>query len=334
MRHYAIFALKRLVQLLVVIVCGCSIAFFIAHLSPISPVDQILARVTGKSNFDPNAIIELRRTLTELFGLDVPLHEQYLHFLSRLPFFDFGPSLMAFPTPATSLVALALPWTVGLLTFAVIITWFVGNLGGALAAYYPNSRLLKGFGILFIGIQPIPYYIIAFLMVIVFGFLWPVLPISGGFAMNVRPGFTWQFIGSVAHHAILPAASLVIAGLGGWFLAMRSLASNIVTEDYVTFAGLAAVRKPRIVWSYVFRNALVPQLTALAMVLGSIFSGTIITEQVFSYPGLGSLLVTAVNGGDTGVVLAISCTSIVAVAGAIFLVDLLQPLLDPRVRTE
>ena len=334
MQHYAIFALKRLIQLLAVIVCGCSIAFFIAHLSPISPVDQILARVTGKSNFDPNAIIELRRSLTELFGLDVPMHEQYLHFLSRLPVFDFGPSLMAFPTPATSLVALALPWTVGLLTFSVVITWLIGNLGGALAAYYPGSRLLKAIGIVFIGIQPIPYYIIAFLMVIVFGFLWPVLPISGGFAMNVRPDLTWQFVSSVIHHAILPASALVIAGLGGWFLAMRSLASNIVTEDYVTFAELAAVRKSRIVWSYVFRNALVPQLTALAMVLGSVFSGTIITEQVFSYPGLGTLLVNAVNGGDTSVVLAISCTSIVAVAGAIFIVDLLQPLLDPRVRAE
>jgi peptide/nickel transport system permease protein len=334
MRHYAIFAIKRLVQLLAVIACGCSIAFFIAHLSPISPVDQILARVTGKSNFDPNSIIELRRTLTELFGLDVPLHEQYLHFLSRLPTFDFGPSLMAFPTPATTLVMLALPWTFGLLTFAVIITWVLGNLGGALAAYFPNSRTLKAIGIVFVGIQPIPYYIVAFLMVILFGFLWPVLPISGGFAMNVRPGFTWQFVGSVIHHAVLPASALVIAGLGAWFLAMRSLASNIVTEDYVTFAELAGVRKSRIVQSYVFRNGLVPQLTALAMVLGSIFSGTIITEQVFSYPGLGTLLVNAVNGGDTSVVLAISCTSIVSVAGAIFIVDLLQPLLDPRVKVE
>ena len=334
MQSYALFALKRLVQLLAVIVCGCSIAFLIAHLSPISPVDQILARVTGKSNFDPNSIVELRRVLTELFGLNVPLHEQYLHFLSRLPFFDFGPSLMAFPTPATSLVTLALPWTVGLLTVSVVIAWVLGNLGGALAGYYPNSRILKAFGILFIGIQPIPYYIVAFLMVIVFGFLWPVLPISGGFAMNVRPGWTWQFALSIAQHAILPAGSLIIAGLGGWFLAMRSLASNIVTEDYVTFSEFAAVRPGRIVYSYVFRNALVPQLTALAMVLGSIFSGTIITEQVFSYPGLGSLLVTAVNGGDTGVVLAISCISIVAVACAIFIVDLLQPLIDPRVRAE
>ncbi|MGN6101772.1 MAG: ABC transporter permease [Devosia sp.] len=334
MRTYALFALKRFVQLLVVILCGCSIAFFISHLSPISPVDQVIQRVTGRSNFNPDAIIEMRRTLTELFGLDVPLYQQYLHFLARLPFFDFGPSLLAFPTPATALIALALPWTIGLLTFAVIVTWVLGNVAGVLAGYFPRSRLLAAIGMVFIGIQPIPYYIVAFMLVIIFGFLWPVLPISGGFAMNVRPGWTWQFILSIAHYAILPALSLVLVGIGGWFLAMRSLVSNIVSEDYVVYAELAGVRSGRIVRSYLFRNAAVPQLTALAMVLGSIFSGTVITEQVFTYPGLGSLLVNAVNGGDTAVVLAISCVSIVAVATGIFLVDLAQPLIDPRVKPE
>ena len=334
MKSYALFAIKRFVQLLVVILCGCSIAFLIAHLSPISPVDQVMQRVTGRSNISPEAIVAMRRTLTELFGLDVPLYQQYLHFLMRLPFFDFGPSLLAFPTPATALISLALPWTIGLLTFAVIVTWLLGNVIGALAGYFPRSRVLAAIGMIFVGIQPIPYYIVAFMLVIIFGFLWPVLPISGGFAMTVRPGLTWQFILSIAHYAILPALSLVLVGVGGWFLAMRSLVSNVVTEDYVTYAELAGVQPRRIVQSYVFRNAVVPQLTALAMVLGSIFSGTVITEQVFTYPGLGSLLVNAVNGGDTGVVLAISCVSIVAVATGIFLVDLAQPLIDPRVRAE
>jgi len=334
MNRYALFALKRLVQLLAVILCGCSIAFLISHLSPISPVDQVMQRVIGRASINPDAINEMRRTLTELFGLDVPLWQQYLHFLARLPFFDFGPSLLAFPTPATELITLALPWTLGLLTFAVLVTWLLGNATGALAGYFPRSRLLAAIGMVFIGIQPIPYYIVAFMLVIIFGFIWPVLPISGGFAMNVRPGWSWEFILSVAHYAILPALSLVLVGIGGWFISMRSLVSNIVTEDYVVYAELAGVPSDRIVRSYVFRNALVPQLTALAMVLGSIFSGTVITEQVFTYPGLGSLLVKAVNGGDTAVVLGISCVSIVAVAVGIFLVDLAQPLIDPRVRPE
>jgi peptide/nickel transport system permease protein len=194
--------------------------------------------------------------------------------------------------------------------------------------------LLKAFGVVAIGIQPIPYYIVAFLMVIVFGFLWPVLPITGGFAMNVRPGWTWEFALSILHHALLPAASLVIVGIGTWFLGMRALVSNIVTEDYVTYAELAGVERSRVVGSYVIRNALIPQLTALSMALGGVFSGTIITEQVFAYPGLGSLLVRAVNGGDTTLVLAVSAIAIVAVAVAIFIVDLLHPVLDPRVRVE
>jgi peptide/nickel transport system permease protein len=334
MKAYLLFALKRFVQLAAVVFAGCTAAFFISHLSPISPVEQVIGRVSGQSAYSPEAIKALRETLTELFGLNVPLHEQYYHFLQRLAVGDFGPALIAFPRPAMELVMLALPWTVGLLLVAIVFAWLLGNIVGGLAGYFQNSRLLKAFGIIAIGIQPIPYYIVAFLMLVIFGFVWPVLPISGGFAMNVRPSFTPEFILSVLHHAILPAASLVIVGVGTWFLGMRALVSNIVTEDYVTYAELAGVKQERIVSSYVIRNAAVPQLTALAMALGGIFSGTIITEQVFSYPGLGSLLVRAVNGGDTALVLAVSCISVIAVAGAIFIIDLVHPLIDPRVRAE
>ena len=177
--------------------------------------------------------------------LDVPLHEQYLHFLMRLPFFDFGPSLMAFPTPATSLVALALPvdrrapHLCGADHLGAWGTWWA-----RWRPTIPNSRLLKTLGVVFIGIQPIPYYIIAFLLVIVFGFLWPMLPISGGFAMNVRPG--WYLAVRTLRSPIMPilpadSLSWSRASAAGSSRCAR-LASNIVTEDYVTFAELAAVR--------------------------------------------------------------------------------------------
>jgi peptide/nickel transport system permease protein len=334
MKAYLIFALKRFVQLVAVIFAGCTAAFFISHLSPISPVDMIIGRVSGQSSYSPEAIKSLRETLEQLFGLNVPLWQQYLHFLQRLVVGDFGPALIAFPRPAMQLVMLALPWTVGLLTVTTIFNWILGNVLGGLAGYYQNSRFLKAFGVVAIGVQPIPYYIVAFLMVIIFGFLWPVLPISDGFSMNVRQGWSFEFFGSVLHHAILPAAALSIVGLGTWFLGMRALVSNIVTEDYVTYAELAGVPRNRVVFSYVIRNALLPQLTALALALGGIFSGTVITEQVFSYPGLGSLLVRAVNGGDSTLVLAISSIAIVSVAVAIFVIDLAHPLLDPRVKVE
>ena len=148
-----------------------------------------------------------------------------------------------------------------------------------------------------------------------------------------NPVGTWTSSGRLLQHAILPVTSLILVGFGTWFLGMRALVSNIVTEDYVTYAELAGVPRRRVVSSYVIRNGAVPQLTALALALGSIFSGTIITEQVYNYPGLGTLLVDAVNDGDSTTVLAVSTVSIIAVAVAIFVVDLLHPLLDPRIRT-
>ncbi len=334
MKAYLLFVLKRFAQLAAVVFAGISAAFFISHLSPISPVDSIVGRMAGRASFSPAAIQSLRDTMTELFGLDVPLWQQYINFWGRFLTGDLGPTLLAFPTPAMKLIMLALPWTVGLLTTTIIINWLVGNILGGLAGYYQNNRFLKAFGIMTIGLQPIPHYIVAFIMVILFGFLWPILPISGGFAMNVRPGWTPEFVLSILHYSILPATSLVLVGIGTWFLGMRALVSNIVTEDYVTYAELAGVKRPTIMFHYVIRNAMIPQLTSLAMTLGLIFSGTIIVEQVFSYPGLGSLLVRAVNEGDTTVVLAVSSIAIIAVASAIFIIDLLHPILDPRVRVE
>jgi peptide/nickel transport system permease protein len=334
MKAYAWFALQRLAQMIVVIVAGVSAAFLISHLSPVNPVETMLNRTTAQGNFSPEAIERMRAALTDMYGVDTPLPEQYINFWRRFLQGDFGPSFLAFPTPAMTLVMRALPWTVGLLTTSVLITWLLGNLLGGLAGYFQNSRFLKGFGLVAMGLQPIPYYIVAFMMLYLFGFVWPILPISGGFAMDVQQGWNLSYVLSVVRHSILPATSLVLVGFGTWFLGMRALVSNIVTEDYVTYAELAGVPRRRTVVSYVMRNAAVPQLTALALALGSIFSGTIITEQVYTYPGLGTLLVDAVNSGDSSTVLAVSTVAVVAVAVAIFIIDLLHPLLDPRVRTD
>jgi peptide/nickel transport system permease protein len=215
---------------------------------------------------------------------------------------------------------------------STLLTWVLGNLLGGLAGYYRQSHALRLAGILAMAFHPIPYYIVAFLLLIVFGYLWPVLPISGGSTMNMTQEWSWAFAGSLLSHSILPVVSLALVGLGGWFMGMRSLVSNIVTEDYVVYAELGGVERRRILASYVMRNALVPQVTGLAMSLGAIFNGAIITEQVFGYPGIGTLLVSAVYAGDYSLVLGITTVSIVAVSLAVLLIDLLYPLLDPRVR--
>jgi len=332
MSGYPAYLLTRLGQFALVVFIGINIAFIVTHATPIDPVEQSIAAATQFGSTSPEAIGLMRQSLKELYGLEGGLGDQYLAFWRRIAVGDFGPSLSAFPTPVATLIGRALPWTAGLLVVSTVLTWLLGNLLGGLAGYYRRNRALRFAGVLAMAFHPIPYYVVAFVLLIVFGYLWPVLPLGGGYQMNMPRTLSWAFIGSVLLHSILPVLSLALVGLGGWFMGMRSLVSNIVTEDYVVYAELAGVRRRRILGSYVMRNALVPQVTGLAMSLGAIFNGAIITEQVFGYPGIGTLLVSAVYAGDYSLVLGITTVSIVAVSLAVLVIDLAYPLLDARVR--
>ena len=334
MRAYAWYFIRRLGQFLLVVFVGINVVFIVTHATPIDPVEQAISSATQFGQSDPRAVEIMRKALRELYGLNGTIWEQYVTFWRRLVTGDFGPSLSAFPTPVSALIAQALPWTAGLLSTSTLIAWGAGNLLGGLAGYYRKNRLLKGIGIAATGLQPIPSYIMSLVVLILFGYLWPILPISGGFQMNISPELNIRFLSSVVTHSILPVLSLVLITIGAWFVGMRSLVSNIVTEDYVVYAELAGVDRRRILGSYIMRNALLPQLTGLALSLGAIFNGAVITEFVFGYPGLGTLLVRGVNSGDYSLVLGIASISIVAVAAAVFVIDLLYPLLDPRVKIE
>jgi len=332
MSAFTIYAGKRLLQFALVVFIGINLAFVITHSTPIDPVEQTIAAATAFGSTSPEAVELMRQSLRELYGLEGSLWGQYVVFWTRIVVGDFGPSLSAFPTPVSVLIARALPWTLGLLTVSTLLAWMLGNLLGGLAGYFRDSKALKLAGIVTIGIHPIPYYIVAFVLLVVFGHIWPVLPITGGSQMNVQWGWNATFVLSVLQHSILPIASLVLVGIGGWFMGMRALVSNIVTEDYVTYAELAGVSRRRILGAYVMRNALLPQVTGVAMSLGSIFSGAIITEQVFGYPGIGTLLISAVHTGDYNLVIGIASVSIVTVSVCVLVIDLLYPLLDPRVK--
>ena len=332
MRSYAQYFLRRLGQFVLVVFIGINISFVITHATPIDPVEQTISATTAFGSTSPEAIAMMRQALRELYGLQGSVWQQYLVFWKRMVVLDFGPSLSAFPTPVSELIWRALPWTAGLLFVATTITWVLGNLLGGMAGYLRDNRALRFAGVLVMGFHPIPYYIVAFVLLIVFGYLWPILPITGGAKMNMERGFNLSFALSILQHSVLPVVSLVMVGLGGWFMGMRSLVSNIVSEDYVVYAELGGVARGRILRSYVMRNALVPQVTGLAMSLGGIFNGAIITEQVFGYPGIGSLLVDAVHAGDYSLVLGLTSVSIVAVSAAVLLIDMLYPILDPRIK--
>ncbi len=332
MRTYGIYALRRFAQLLLVVFIGINVAFVITHATPIDPVEQAISSATQFGFSDPTAVDQLRDSLRELYGVGGSRWDQYIHFWSRLVVGDFGPSLSAFPAPVSTLIARALPWTLGLLTTSTLISWVLGNFLGGLAGYYRENKILKAIGIVATGLQPIPSYIMSLLVLIMFGFVWPILPISGGFQMNLSTEFSFAFVRSIVEHSILPVLALVLITVGVWFIGMRSLVSNIVTEDYVLYAELAGVDRHRILTSYMMRNALAPQLTGLTLSLGAIFNGAIITEFVFGYPGVGTLLVRAVGTGDYSLVLGITSISIMAVATAVFVIDLMYPLIDPRVK--
>ena len=332
MNAFLKYAARRFAQFVFVIFTGISLAFIIAHLSPVDPVEQSLSLMTGFSGSDPRAIEILRQSLSELYGVKGSVIDHYLIFWRRVLTGDFGPSLSAFPTPVMTIIQRAMPWTFGLLVLSTLFAWIVGNLLGALAGYFRNNRLLKAIGMGVMAMQPLPTYIVGLTLIIFLGYLWPILPISGGAQVNLPPAMNWTYLRSVLVHGTLPALTLVLVGLGGWFISMRSLVSNIVTDDHVVYAELAGVRSRTIFSQYVARNAMLPQVTGLALNLGHVFSGAVIVEFIFGYPGMGQLLIAGIYAGDYSLVLGVTTIAIISVATAMFLIDILYPLIDPRVK--
>jgi peptide/nickel transport system permease protein len=215
---------------------------------------------------------------------------------------------------------------------AVLISWVFGNLFGALSSYYPKNRALNVIEILGQAVRPIPYYIVALVLLVVFAFYIKIFPFSGAYPIGIHPSWTLESAWIFIKHSALPVITLVLVGFGGWFIGMKSLTSNIISEDYVVYAETAGVKESKILNNYIMRNGLLPQITGLAMSLGTVFSGALIMEVVFGYPGMGSLTINAVYRNDYAMIMGIAIYSIIGVATAIFIVDLLYPLFDPRVR--
>lgn len=328
------YVIPRLIQYIVVIFIGVTVVFLVPRFTPLDPVVTVLNRMTayGAQYLDPSAIEKLKETMMELYGLKGSLLTQYVNFWKRLFKGDFGPSLSIFPTPVISIIMNSLPWTAGLLITVALLSWIIGNILGGLAGYYSDKKWAKMMAVIAMSIYPIPYYIMALVLLILLAYLIPIFPMTGAYSVGLVPSFSFEFVLNVIKHAFLPALSLILIGIGWWFLSMRSLTSTIVSEDYVVFAETMGLPSSKILFQYVMRNALLPQITNLALQIGGIFSGSLITETVFSYPGLGQMLYMAINNGDFNLIMGIAVFSIVGIATAALLIDLLYPLFDPRVR--
>lgn len=322
--------LPRLAQWVIVIFVGVTITFLIPRLSPINPVDQVIGRMQSFQNVNPEATLVLRETLEDLYGLGGSIFDQYFAFWGRVFQGDLGPSFGAFPTPVTQMIGNAIGWTIGLLATATLIAWVLGLILGSLAGYYPNRWWSQVLEKSLITVYPIPYYILAFVLLMIFTYYFPIFPLVGG--ARGTPALTWEYISSLLYHSFLPALSLVIGAMAFRFTISKALTSSEKASDYVQYAELAALPKRKVLFSYVVRNTMLPQVTDLGLSLGAIFEGAIITEFVFGYPGIGYVLFNAINAADYNVIMGVTLFSIVGIATASLLVDLSYPLFDPRVR--
>jgi peptide/nickel transport system permease protein len=327
------YLIPRILQFLTIIFVGITVTFIIPRLSPTDPVEAQISMMMARGNsLDPQSVQSMRAALTDMYGLSGTPFQQYLAFWGRLLRGDLGPSLGNFPTPVSQMIGQAMPYTLSLLLTGLLISWIFGNLFGALSSYYPKNKALNVIEVLGQAVRPIPYYIVAMVLLVVFAFFIPIFPFSGAYPVGMRPNWSLEFIWTYIYHSVLPAATLVLVGFGGWFIGMKSLTSNIISEDYVVYAETTGLKENKILFNYIMRNALLPQLTGLAMSLGTVFSGALIMEVVFGFPGIGSLTMVAVFRNDYSMIMGIAIYSIIGVAAAVFLMDLIYPLFDPRVR--
>lgn len=324
----------RLAVCLLVIFVGVTITFLIPRLIPgANPAETAVRRLQMAGSYlPPESIEKMRDELLKLYGLEGSMAQQYFNYWKELLKGNLGPSFASFPTPVITLISRSLPWTVGLLVLTSIVSWVIGTILGGIASYRSNSLWVKIFEMFSNAVRPIPYYIFALTLLIVFAYILRWFPAGGAYQIGIEPSLSWAFFKSVVQHGFLPALSLIIIGMGSWFLNMRNLTSNIIHEDFVTFAKQMKLKEPLILRNYVMKPAMPAQLTGLALQLGTVFSGTIITEIVFNYPGLGTLAFTAIMQSDYNLVMGITLCSIVAVALATLLVDLLLPFVDPRIQ--
>lgn len=326
------YIVKRLGLYLAVLFIGLSITFLLPRLMPTNPIDGYISQLQARAGgvLTAQDITDLRASLEELYGLKGDLFSQYVNYLRRIvTSFDFGPSFAFYPQPVNVMIMNALPWTLTLLLVSTLIAWVLGNLVGLVAGYFHTRRAATILEVLGILLYPIPYYILAVSLVLLFAYVIPLFPLSPTFPVGE---LTLQKVWMIIYNSLLPAITLVVAGFGWNILSMKALAVATTEEPYVTYARLKGTSHWTRIIRYVFRNAMLPQVTALALSLGTVFNGALLTEIIFSYPGMGLIMRTAASAGDYNVLYGAIAISIIAVATAGLVIDLIYPLLDPRIR--
>lgn len=265
-----------------------------------------------------------------LFGTNKPIPEQFLLYIRNLFQGNLGTSFSQYPRPVADIIKSSIGWTVALQLPAILVGWMIGNTLGALAAY-----LKKGFDKIIMPISifasNLPAFGMAVILLVIFGVQLKWFPTSGGYGFDLIPNFSWEFIWSVIVHYQLPFWSIVLISIGGQAIGMRSMSIYELNADYVKFSRFLGIKDRKII-GYVFRNAMLPQITGLALSIGTMVGGALVAETIFSYPGLGSTILTAVMGQDYPLISAATLIITLMVLVTTFLIELLYGIIDPRIK--
>jgi peptide/nickel transport system permease protein len=323
--------IERFLFLIIVVWTASTITFFIPRISPRNPIRERFAQLARTGGFSPADLEVIVASYSQKFGLDKPLWEQYVDYISSLMHLDLGVSLFQFPKTVAELLQESLPWTIGLLFVTTILSFIIGNFLGAIAAWPRAPGWLRGFATPFILLMGVPPVLLAVFLLFFVAFRLKFLPLGGAYSIGMVPNHSLKFYLDVLRHQLLPALALIFGTVGSWVLSMRGMGITIQGEDYVLFAEHKGLNGFVIFRDYYLRNALLPQVTGFALALGNMVTSGIVIEQLFGLPGIGTLLYNAIKANDYLVIYGVVLFITIAIASLMVFVELLYPLIDPRI---
>ena len=329
MKEYLKYFLNKLLWFLITFIFAFILNFILPRLMPGDPVAGIVARMAqGMTN--TTGVQAIYQQYTQLFGTNKPILEQFFIYVRNVFHGNFGFSFSQYPRTVADVIRSSVWWTVCLQFPAIIVGWIIGNALGALAAYLKGGydKVLLPISIF---VSNLPTFGMAIILLVIFGVDLKWFPTSGGYGFDLIPSLSWKFMWSVIVHYQLPFWSIVLIAIGGQAIGMRSMSIYELNADYVKYSRFMGIKDRKIV-GYVFRNAMLPQVTGLALSIGTMVSGALVAEIIFSYPGLGTTLLNAITGGDYPLISAITLIITLMVLMAMFLIEIIYGFIDPRIK--
>lgn len=329
------YIVKRIGQSIITVVSVITLTFVMVRALPGGPIAYLRAQIMqsrGDNNISQDQLQQIAQDYLNL-QVNEPIHVQFVGYVGQILQGDFGRSYW-YGKPVSSLIVDAAPWTIFLLTIAIILTFAIGIVLGALMAYREGQMFDTGWTGVSMFLNSVPYFIAALLFVYIFAVQLAWFPASGNVSSGMNASLSVAYITDVLYHAILPITSLVITGFGGIALGMRGNAIKEIGEEYIRVAHLRGVPSRRIAIRYVGRNAVLPLYTQFLISVGFMFGGSVVLEEIFAYPGLGYYLLQAINSRDYPLMMGIFIIITVAVVTCVLFADLTYGKIDPRVSDE